>query len=156
MDSGSFLATIGISGKTNQLHLWDILLPDHEALVEKAVFKKDSEPSVLAYSQRYQNLFIGSKSGEISVYDVRKAQFLSVFTAHQGCITTLSIDFSEEFFVSGGIDGYTKIWNIKTFEPLYMFPNKETKKIGITNSELISSFLYCSDEGGRVFRRTAI
>lgn len=68
LNSGSFLATVGISQESPKRNvcLWDVLQPPHKALVSAFTDHEAGATSVV-YSPRHQLLVSGGKKGGICI-----------------------------------------------------------------------------------------
>ena len=64
---------------------------------------------------------VGRCSGEIELWDPRRAQMIQAFPAHDGCISDLQFSRDGQFLASGGEDGRVALWDVGTpdLEPLY-------------------------------------
>lgn len=114
LNSGSFIATVGISTESKRnVCLWDVLQPPHKAMVSAFTDHEAGATSVV-YSPRHQLLVSGGKKGGIYVFDIRQNKLMESFKAHTLNTKSLSMDLLEQFVVSGASDGNIKIWDLAT------------------------------------------
>ena len=50
-----------------------------------------------------------------AIFDLRQRQLMQTFTAHDSDVKCIAVDESEEFFVTGSIDGDIKVGNVCLF-----------------------------------------
>jgi WD40 repeat protein len=64
---------------------------------------------------------VGRCSGEIELWDPRKAQVIEIIPAHDGCVNDLQFSRDGQFLASGGEDGQVALWDVEmpNIEPLY-------------------------------------
>ena len=83
-------------------------MPQKRGLVQGFTFH-DSGASAVLYAPQHYRLVTAGKKGQIAVWDVRQNKQLHFFKAHDHPIKCLAIDPSEEFIVSGSVDGDIKV-----------------------------------------------
>jgi len=162
LDSGSMIATIGVSsngGKT--LKIWDLLMPPFESCIY--LYSFHDEPCSIIHSSKYRCLFVGTKRGDVFVFDVKtKSLIYSFNTGASTPIDVLTLDVSEDFFVTGSGEGDVQIWATQTLEEInkfghchskYKFSIGTTAPLGVTDCDLSSNFLYTAGADGRILRR---
>ena len=87
--------------------LADVLLHD---LFSIAAFQchPDGCPAML-YAPQHQTLITSGKKGEICIFDIRQRQLRQTFQAHDSAIKTMALDPTEEYFITGAVDGDIKV-----------------------------------------------
>ena len=62
-----------------------------------------------------QVLLSAGKKGAVCIFDVRQRTLRHRFQAHESAIKCMALDQSEEFFVTGAVDGDIKVsaWRLK-------------------------------------------
>lgn len=65
--------------------------------------------SVVLYTPLNQLLITGGKKGEVYIFDMRQRVQRNKFQAHDSAIKCMTLDPSEEFFVTGSADGDIKV-----------------------------------------------
>ncbi|EDV26441.1 uncharacterized protein TRIADDRAFT_54433 [Trichoplax adhaerens] len=164
--SSSFIATVGQSLDGRNLCLWDTLVPVRSALV-KGFNCHENGAGVVAYAPMRQVIITGGKRGHIcilitTVYDVRQRQLRYSFLAHDATINCLTIDETEEFFITGSSDGDIKVWNMSSHDELGKFNGIHTRSgifktagIGVTKLVLLPhGQLFSSGGDGTIKFRT--
>eukprot|EP01080_Neovahlkampfia_damariscottae_P007468 gene7468-11792_t len=147
IDSGSLVATVGTSGHSKQLRVWDLLLPEQEYnIIETTV---ESDPRKICYCSRNQTLLIGGKKGEISIFDMRQRKISNVIRAHTDKIRGLEIGPDSTYFISASYDNHIKIWDCNTFKMLEDLNHKKS----MTFCQFESEFLYSGNRSGILTRR---
>jgi len=161
LNSGSVIATIGTSNSVKELCIWDVLLPQHESIIAKEIL--DEDPSSITYASHCNCLIIGCKKGEILIYSVSEQKFLSKILVDDRNIETICVDTAEDFFVVGCSDGHCSVYDMNTFEQMYVFKHEHNKRGGlfnigdsggVTQAEVVDEFLYSSGADGRIVRRS--
>ena len=115
--SSSLFCTAGHSADGRNVALWDTLMPQKRGLVQGFTFH-DSGASAVLYAPQHYRLVTAGKKGQIAVWDVRQNKQLHFFKAHDHPIKCLAIDPSEEFIVSGSVDGDIKVKDDTTMHSL--------------------------------------
>ena len=115
--SSSLFCTAGHSADGRNVALWDTLMPQKRGLVQGFTFH-DSGASAVLYAPQHYRLVTAGKKGQIAVWDVRQNKQLHFFKAHDHPIKCLAIDPSEEFIVSGSVDGDIKVKDDTTIHKL--------------------------------------
>lgn len=122
------------------------------------------EPNSILYCSRFKTILVGTKRGDISVFDVRSKNPIKTFSAHPGnAIETMCLDVTEDFFASGCSDGDVKIWDMRSMEPIQIFRQVHRREqmfglgpSGVTDMAITSQFFYSSGSDGRIVRRTIL
>jgi len=162
MDSASVVATIGTGPSSKNLFVWDLLMPIYDANVYGAAFH--DEPSSVLYCSRYNTLLVGTRKGDISVVDVRTKNHVKSFSAHPGSVLeSMSLDMTQEFFLTGCSDGDVKIWDMRTMDLMHGY--KQTHRSGqmfsmgssgVTDMHITGQFFYSGGADGRILRRAIL
>ncbi|HIC43329.1 MAG TPA: hypothetical protein EYO73_03270, partial [Sulfurimonas sp.] len=63
-------------------------------------------------------------TNEAILYDVAKKKRLYTTSEHKGDIESICIDDNEDYFITGGTDGKTLVYNLKTAKLVYSFPSQ--------------------------------
>ncbi|PRP78005.1 WD-40 repeat-containing protein, partial [Planoprotostelium fungivorum] len=115
VNSGSLIASAGISTNKQNVCLWDTLLPSSRSLVR--VFPgQEGGASSVCYSPMHQLLITGSKKGDIIIYDIRQQKVLeSITRAHSMNVKTLAVSQQEDSVMSGSSEGNLKLWDLPSF-----------------------------------------
>lgn len=79
-------------------------------LSPSAVMTGHTEP-VLEASYYRDSLATGDKGGALMIWDLNRGQALTRFRAHPGPITAVECNNSSNVIVTGGTDGYVKVWD---------------------------------------------
>ena len=78
------------------------------------------------YAPQHQVLISGGKKGDVSLFDVRQRQPRHTFQAHDSAIRCMTLDPTEEFFITGSAEGDIKVCVILTQTltkaPLFEYP----------------------------------
>jgi len=114
INSGSLLATAGISNDKKNVCLWDTLLPPEKSIVASYPCHENGAASIV-YSPRHQFLISGGKKGDIVIFDIRMQKEIHNIKAHTLNVKSLALDPSEDFFVSGSNEGNVKAWELPSF-----------------------------------------
>jgi len=166
LNSGSFLASCGISQNTKNVCLWDILLPPTKSQVH-AFHCHEGGAYSMVYAPNHQLLFTGGKKGIICVFDIRQRKIIQSIHAHSTNIKAMAIDKSESFFVTGSTEGAIRIYDVNTCQLRDDFPNVHEKHTfiraagalspmstyGVMQVELTDHHLYSCGADGRIIRR---
>jgi len=114
VNSGSLIASAGISTNKQNVCLWDTLLPPSKSLVR--VFNgQDSGTSSICYSARHQLLITGGKKGDIVIYDIRQQKILDTIKGHTMNVKSLALSPPEDFILTGSNEGNIKMWDLPSF-----------------------------------------
>jgi WD40 repeat protein len=169
LDSGSMVATVGTSSQGERsLKVWDLLMPHHESCIYSYVMTNDDPVSII-YSTKYKSIIVGTKRGDIYVFDVRTRSVVHVFNiGTNASVDALCLDVTEEFFVTGSSEGDVQVWDMKTLSETHRFSHAHAKHkffnlefssnqtmstLGVTHIDLSTSFMYTSGSDGRIIRR---
>jgi len=164
LDSGSLVASIGMSSKGGELCIWDLFLPNQDAKMFSHVFSNGDEPLSLVYSHKYKLVIVGTKKGEIHIFDVQDSnyRYLQKLTTQHDAIQVLNMDVAEDFFISGCSDGHVTVWDLKSIKKqLYFCADTHPKRKlftqeGVTCSYISTQFFYTSGGDGRIIRKTIV
>jgi WD40 repeat protein len=104
-----FMMTGYASGK---LELWD--LANLAGPIKQFPYHEKAITSIL-YNGNGNILIVGAADGEISVWDVHRAQLLKVLKGHSNSISGISLHHSESKLASSSYDGTVKIWDLSDF-----------------------------------------
>ncbi|KAL0477451.1 hypothetical protein AKO1_005697 [Acrasis kona] len=162
MDSASLVATIGTSANNKNLFVWDLLMPSHDANVYGSAFV--DEPSSVLYCSRYNVLLVGTRRGDVTAIDVRTKSVVKSFVAHSGSVLeSMTLDMTQEFFLTGCSDGDVKIWDMRAMDQIQAF--RQTHRgsqifgmgsSGVTDMHVTGQFFYSGGADGRILRRTIL
>lgn len=61
-------------------------------------------------------------SSKVAVYDVAQKKLLRTISGHKGDVESVCVDDNDHYIVTGGTDGKTYIYNLKTGGLVYAFP----------------------------------
>eukprot|EP00474_Spongospora_subterranea_P002466 CRZ02924.1 hypothetical protein [Spongospora subterranea] len=119
LDSPTKLATGGTSGnKTlSDIGVWDLLSSPDRSLVVSLWGTHHTRRGItsLAYIPDRHHLVTASASGFIDIFDLRgrdsKHPIVHINAAHQGKISCLCYDAENDQLLSGGTDGFLKLWD---------------------------------------------
>jgi len=75
----------------------------------------------LSSSGKYAAVIVPN-SNKSTIYSVEKRKLLYSTSRHQGDVESICIDDENHYFVSGGTDGKTYVWNLQTAKMFYSFP----------------------------------
>ena len=76
----------------------------------------DGSPAVL-YAPQHQVLISGGKRGDVCIFDVRQRQIKHTFQAHDSAIRCMTLDPTEQYFVTGAADGDIKVRTVSQPDP---------------------------------------
>ncbi|XP_074055713.1 dmX-like protein 1 isoform X6 [Macrotis lagotis] len=127
ISSSSLIATAGLSTDNRNICLWDTLVAPANSLVHPFTCH-DSGATVLAYAPKHQVLISGGRKGFTSVFDLRQRQQRQFFQSHDSPVKAISVDPTEEYFVTGSAEGNIKIWSLSTFNLLHTFINEHARQ----------------------------
>ncbi|KAL9648804.1 hypothetical protein ABK040_003737 [Willaertia magna] len=163
LESGSLVATIGLSKNVGELCIWDLFSPNQEAKTFSHTFGGGDEPLSVRYSYKYKVIIVGTRKGDIYLFDAQDGnyKFLVKLSSPHTCIQVLNIDVTEDFFVTGCSDGHVCVWDMKTLKQLYYYQEAHSKRklfeqSGVTWSEISTRFFYSSGADGRIIRKTIV
>ncbi|MGF1925669.1 MAG: WD40 repeat domain-containing protein, partial [Bacteroidia bacterium] len=72
--------------------------------------------------ERYENrLFVGERSGELTVYDLKSEEIIAKITAHSKPIFDIKIVKSKNELLTTGEDGTVAVWSLIDFKEIYRF-----------------------------------
>lgn len=77
---------------------------------------------------------VGTKSGEIELFDVASAVLLDSVTAHEGAIWSLQVHPDGRSMVSGSADKSAKFWNFKIVQEEVLGTTRTTPKLKLAQS----------------------
>ncbi|RYO93465.1 hypothetical protein DL766_004782 [Monosporascus sp. MC13-8B] len=77
---------------------------------------------------------VGTKSGEIELFDVASAVLLDSVTAHEGAIWSLEVHPDGRSMVSGSADKSAKFWNFKIVQEEVLGTTRTTPKLKLAQS----------------------
>ncbi len=77
---------------------------------------------------------VGTKSGEIELFDVASAMLLDSVTAHEGAIWSLQVHPDGRSMVSGSADKSAKFWNFKIVQEEVLGTTRTTPKLKLVQS----------------------
>lgn len=123
LNSGTVLATAGLSLDYGNVCIWDSLLPSskskikckHCLIIAFAVNETGSHS--IAHSQRHNLIFAGGKRGDLAIIDIRQRSLIVSFSAHAKTIKSLCVD-GNGTLISGSADGLVKVWDISSMMSL--------------------------------------
>ena len=75
LNSGSVVATAGISNDQRNICIWDTLLPSHRSLVTSFLCHESGATSLI-YSPRHQLLISGGKKGDMGKNQERDSNYI--------------------------------------------------------------------------------
>ena len=118
--------------------------------------------TVLAYSQRHQQLISGGKKGELSIFDIRQQCLIQKIEAHTDGVRAIALNSSEDFYVTGCSNGSVKLWGLTIHSPIRTFSMLHPKSSifrsepGITQLSLTDDGYLLSSGGDGTIRRSAV
>ncbi len=62
------------------------------------------------------------KSNKAALYDIHNRKLLYTTSRHKGDLESVCVDDDNHYFVTGGTDGKTYVWNLETAKLVYSFP----------------------------------
>lgn len=160
LNSGSLLATIGLSNSVKELCIWDVLLPEHESILAKEIL--DEEPTCISYAPHFDYILVGCKKGEIIIYSMIGQRIVKTLTLENKIIENITMDSAEDFFVVGCSDGDLIVYDLNSLMSLSSFKSNHKKPgirflgdsaAGVSKSEVMDYYLYSSGADGRILRR---
>ena len=83
--------------------------------------KTPVQSSVYALCNYNNQLFIGERSGLVSVYDFIKQEIVTSVQAHEHPIFDIQIVKRKNEFLTTGEDGQAAVWSLKDFSEIYKF-----------------------------------
>lgn len=123
--------------------------------LEKMSFLKVLMPvKSSVYSLHYHNdqLFVGQRSGELSVFDFVTQTVITTFPAHEKPIFDIVTVPSKQEFLTAGEDGTVAVWSLTDFTLLYRIKvsNDTVRSIAISNDNQQAAF-GCKDGTVRIY-----
>jgi WD40 repeat protein len=100
--------------------------------------------SAIAYSPKRQCLISGGRKGYVCVFDVRQHSLLRSFLAHSGPVTSVIINDTEEYFVTGSSDGMIKIWDLVTLDKKHTFFKEGSRTLRLFKGDSGIADMYLS------------
>lgn len=79
----------------------------------------------------------GSETGELKVWDLRSKKEIITVQAHPGAVTSVDV-LPQKFAITGGDDGKTNIWDLKTGQQIKP-PTPIDHKDAITRVRVVPS-----------------
>ncbi|KAG6016953.1 hypothetical protein E4U54_000034 [Claviceps lovelessii] len=80
---------------------------------------------------------VGTKSGELQLFDVASASLLNNIQAHEGAIWSLSVHPDGRSVVSGGADKSAKFWDFKIVQEEVLGTKRTTPKLKLVQSRML-------------------
>ncbi|KAF4124158.1 U3 small nucleolar RNA-associated protein 12 [Geosmithia morbida] len=80
---------------------------------------------------------VGTKSGELQLFDVASATLLDNIEAHEGAIWSLGIHPDGRSMVSGSADKTAKFWNFKVVQEEVLGTKRTTPKLKLVQSKIL-------------------
>eukprot|EP01134_Creolimax_fragrantissima_P007867 CFRG7867T1 len=160
LNSASFVATGGSSSNSRNVCLWDFLVPPNSSLVKGFQCHTTGYSTSLAYASGRQALLSGGKKGDLTLFDIRQRRVLHRFNAHEGAITSIAVDKSEQTIFTGSSDGTVRIWDMDTYEQMNCISAHKRERsflsmtidVGVTQVRYHEDFLYTCGSDGTVRR----
>lgn len=93
--------------------------------LQKMAFVKVKTPaqsSVYALHVNGNKLFIGERSGLLSIYDLTEERLLASVNAHAKPIFDIKTISSKNEVLTASEDGWVAVWSLHTFKEIYRFP----------------------------------
>jgi len=138
LSSSSLIATALTSSSNDNVCIYDTLLPQSSLRVK--VFSLSEENALsMVYSAQYKLLMVGSKRGDIYVFDIKNMNCLNTFQAHTLSIKSLAVDEINDCLVSSSIEGDVKMWSLKDFSQVNSWGKVHAKQFVKNHSEKTSS-----------------
>ncbi len=97
---------------TGALELWDLKNP--VAPIKTLDYHQEAITSLI-YNANGNILIVGSADGDITIWDVHRAQLIKALKGHKKAVTSVSLHRSEKKLVSGSYDGTIKVWDLASF-----------------------------------------
>jgi WD40 repeat protein len=119
---------------------------------EKPLIKTGGSIYALELDVQTHVAFIGQRGGMLYAADISKHKAPKAIQAHQGDLFAIVIDHHRQRLMTGGADGFLRLWNLSDLEPLIAFrlSNKSIRSLSISpDGQLLSAGL--SDHTIRVF-----
>jgi len=168
LSSSSLIATALTSSNNDNICIYDTLLPPQSLKVKVFALAEENALS-MAYSGQYKLLMVGSKRGDIYVFDMKNMNCSNTFQAHTLSIKSLAVDEINDCLISSSIEGDIKLWSLKDFSQINSWPKVHIKhahknhsekglsskmsSIGVTDLLAKDEFIYSSGSDGTL-RRT--
>ncbi|XP_060091539.1 dmX-like protein 1 isoform X1 [Heteronotia binoei] len=127
ISSSSLIATAGQSTDNRNICLWDTLVAPSNSLVH-AFTCHDTGATVLAYAPKHQLLISGGRRGYTCIIDLRQKQQRQLFQSHDSPVKAISVDPTEDYFVTGSAEGNIKVWSLSNFSLLHTFINEHSRQ----------------------------
>jgi U3 small nucleolar RNA-associated protein 12 len=80
---------------------------------------------------------VGTKSGELELFDVTSAAMLESVTAHEGAIWSLQVHPDGKSVVSGSADKTAKFWDFKIVQEPILGTNRTTPRLRLAQSRVL-------------------
>jgi len=138
LSSSSLIATALSSSNNENVCIYDTLLPQQSQKVKVFALSEENALS-MAYSAQYKVLMVGSRRGDIYVFDIKNMNCLNTFQAHNLPVKTLTVDEGNDLLISGSSEGDVKMWSLKDFTQLNAWAKVHVKQSTKSHSDKASS-----------------
>jgi len=108
-DNGNLL-TVGTKNST--IELWQV---EGDSLLQQRQIQMDEPAQCLFLSGEL--IYAGTNSGAIKVYSISSGELKKTAQAHQGQVTAIRAQPSQDILASAGLDKTIKIWELSTLSP---------------------------------------
>lgn len=133
LSSSSLLATAGHGSENRNVAIWDTLLPQRKSMVASFVCHDTGSPA-LVYASQHNLLITCGKKGDVCLFDMRQRQLRHKFQAHESGIRAVSLDATQEYFVTGSAEGDIKVWGLAVHSCLLSLPEEHKKQSFFRNA----------------------
>jgi len=80
---------------------------------------------------------VGTKSGELELYDIASAALLSIVKAHDGAVWTIQVHPDGRSLVSGSADKTAKFWNFDVVQEPVLGTKRTTSKLVLNHTRTL-------------------
>jgi len=114
----------GGSGKDKSLKIWSVKDDEKSDILKETYNSGDVKiegsdfefsPRVITYDLNNKNVYIGSKSNQIIVWNLDNKKGELVIDGHDGQVHCVSSHPNEDIFITGGFDRALKVWNASNY-----------------------------------------
>eukprot|EP00298_Acanthocystis_sp_HF-20_P006056 c16023_g1_i1.p1 GENE.c16023_g1_i1~~c16023_g1_i1.p1 ORF type:complete len:536 (+),score=212.63 c16023_g1_i1:19-1626(+) len=74
-------------------------------------------------------IHLGHPNGTVTLWSPNVGKPLVKMLCHRGGIASMAIDRSGKFLVTGGVDGFTKIWDLRTYTEVQSYKKREVPSV---------------------------